>query len=76
MENLNKESKPYKSGEYEEMFNASEIASMAAENIVAKLHNKGNASLNWNTVTSCLPPASPNNRYSNYDKLSQSMEET
>ncbi len=35
MENLNKESKPYKSKEYEEMFNASEIASMAAEDIVA-----------------------------------------
>ena len=31
MEKLNKESKPYKSGEYEEMFNASEIASIAAE---------------------------------------------
>lgn len=35
MENLNKESKPYKSGKYEEMFDASEIASMAAEDIVA-----------------------------------------
>ena len=35
MEKLNKESKPYKTGEYEEMFNASEIASMAAEDIVA-----------------------------------------
>ena len=35
MEKLNKESKPYKSGEYEDMFNASEIASMAAEDIVA-----------------------------------------
>lgn len=34
MENLNKNSKPYKSGEYEEMFNASEIASMAAEDLV------------------------------------------
>ena len=34
MENLNKESKPYKSGEYKEMFNASEIASMGAEDIV------------------------------------------
>ena len=34
MEKLNKDSKPYKSGEYEEMFNASEIASMAAEDIV------------------------------------------
>ncbi len=35
MENLNKESKPFKSRGYEEMFNASEIASMAAEDIVA-----------------------------------------
>lgn len=35
MENLDKESKPYKSGEYEDLFNASEIASMAAEDIVA-----------------------------------------
>ncbi len=35
MENLNKESKPYKTKGYEEMFNASEIASMAAEDIVA-----------------------------------------
>lgn len=35
MEKLNKESKPYKSGEYEDLFNASEIASMAAEDIVA-----------------------------------------
>ncbi len=35
MENLNKESKPYKSKGYEEMFKASEIASMAAEDIVA-----------------------------------------
>ena len=34
MEKLNKNSKPYKSGEYEEMFNASEIASMAAEDLV------------------------------------------
>ena len=34
MENLNKNSKPYKSGEYEEMFNASELAFMAAEDIV------------------------------------------
>ncbi|MDE6290313.1 MAG: Rpn family recombination-promoting nuclease/putative transposase, partial [Muribaculaceae bacterium] len=35
MEKLNKESKPYVSREYEDMFNASEIASMAAEDIVA-----------------------------------------
>ena len=35
MENLNKESKPYKTGEYYDMFDASEIASMAAEDIVA-----------------------------------------
>ncbi len=35
MENLNKESKPYMAKEYEEMFKASEIASMAAEDIVA-----------------------------------------
>lgn len=35
MENLNKESKPYKSKRYEEMFKASEIASMAKEDIVA-----------------------------------------
>ena len=35
MEKLNKESKPYKSREYDEMFNASEIASMTAEDIVA-----------------------------------------
>lgn len=35
MENLNKESKPYKTKGYEDMFNASEIASMAAEDIVA-----------------------------------------
>lgn len=35
MENLNKESKPYKTRAYDEMFNASEIASMAAEDIVA-----------------------------------------
>ena len=34
MEKLNKKSKPYKTGEYEDMFNASEIASMAAEDIV------------------------------------------
>lgn len=34
MENLNKNSKPYKTGEYEEMFNASEMAYMAAEEIV------------------------------------------
>ena len=35
MENLNKNSKPYQSGEYPEMFNASEIASMAKEDIVS-----------------------------------------
>lgn len=35
MEKLNKESKPYKSGEYQDMFDASEIASMAAEDVVA-----------------------------------------
>ncbi|MDE6554040.1 MAG: Rpn family recombination-promoting nuclease/putative transposase, partial [Muribaculaceae bacterium] len=35
MEKLNKNSKPYKTGEYDEMFEASEIASMAAEDIVA-----------------------------------------
>ncbi len=35
MENLNKKSKPYLTGEYDEMFNAAEIASMAAEDIVA-----------------------------------------
>ncbi len=34
MENLNKKSKPYLSGEFEEMFDASEIASMAQEDIV------------------------------------------
>lgn len=34
MENLDKKSKPYLTGEYEEMFNAAEIASMAAEDIV------------------------------------------
>ena len=34
MEKLNKESKPYKTWRYEEMFNASEIASMAREDIV------------------------------------------
>ena len=34
MENLNKNSKPYKMGEYEEMFNASEMAHMAAEDLV------------------------------------------
>ena len=34
MEKLDKDSKPYKTGEYEEMFRASEIASMAAEDIV------------------------------------------
>ena len=39
MENLNKESKPYKSGEYEEMFNAAEIASMAAEDIALVLRH-------------------------------------
>lgn len=35
MENLNKNSKPYLTGEYDEMFNAAEMASMAAEDIVA-----------------------------------------
>lgn len=35
MEKLNKESKPYRSGEYNELFKASEIASMANEDIVA-----------------------------------------
>ena len=35
MENMDKESTAYKSGEYKEMFNAAEIASMAAEDIVA-----------------------------------------
>ncbi len=35
MENLDKESKPYKSGEYKEMFDAAEIASMVEEDIVA-----------------------------------------
>ncbi len=35
MEKLNKDSKPYKTGDYKEMFKASEIASMAAEDIVA-----------------------------------------
>ncbi len=35
MENLNKNSKPYLTGEYDEMFNAAEIASMANEDIVA-----------------------------------------
>ncbi|MDE6697770.1 MAG: Rpn family recombination-promoting nuclease/putative transposase [Muribaculaceae bacterium] len=35
MEKLDKESKPYKTGDYDEMFEASEIASMAAEDIVA-----------------------------------------
>ncbi len=35
MENLDKKSKPYLTGEYDEMFNAAEIASMAAEDIVA-----------------------------------------
>ena len=39
MENLNKESKPYKSGEYEEMFSASEIASLANEDIVEYRHS-------------------------------------
>lgn len=34
MENLNKESKPYKTRGYDEMFDAAEIASMAAEDIV------------------------------------------
>ena len=34
MENLNKDSKPYRTGEYEEMFNASEIASLAAEDLM------------------------------------------
>ena len=34
MENLNKNSKPYRTGEYEEMFNASEMAYMAAEDLV------------------------------------------
>ena len=34
MEKLDKESKPYKSGEYEDLFKASEIASMAKEDIV------------------------------------------
>ena len=35
MDKLNKESKPYKCGRYADMFKASEIASMAAEDIVA-----------------------------------------
>lgn len=35
MENLNKKSKPYLSGEYDEIFNASEIASMVNEELVA-----------------------------------------
>lgn len=35
MEKLNKDSKPYKTKGYEDMFDASEIASMAAEDIVA-----------------------------------------
>lgn len=35
MENLNKQSKPYKTGDYDEMFRASEIASMAMEDVVA-----------------------------------------
>lgn len=35
MENMDKDSTAYRSGEYEEMFNAAEIASMAAEDIVA-----------------------------------------
>lgn len=34
MENLDKKSKPYLTGEYKEMFNAAEIASMAAEDII------------------------------------------
>lgn len=34
MEKLNKESKPYKTGEYDELFKASEMASMAMEDIV------------------------------------------
>ena len=35
MDKLNKESKPYKCGRYADMFKASEIASMAEEDIVA-----------------------------------------
>ncbi len=35
MENLNKKSKPYLTGEYDEMFNAAEIASMTSEDIGA-----------------------------------------
>lgn len=35
MENLNKESKPYTEGGYEDIFNASEISSMAKEDLVA-----------------------------------------
>lgn len=34
MEKLNKESKPYKTGKYEELFDAAEIASLAKEDIV------------------------------------------
>ena len=34
MENLNKNSKPYQSGEYPETFNASETASMGKEDVV------------------------------------------
>ena len=34
MENLNKNSKPYQSGEYSETFNASETTSMAKEDVV------------------------------------------
>lgn len=34
MEKLNKESEPYKTGEYADMFNASEIALMSAEDVV------------------------------------------
>ena len=34
MEKLNKNSKPYKTGDYDEMFKASEMSSMAAEDIV------------------------------------------
>lgn len=35
MDKLNKESKPYKTGEYDEVFRASEIAAMAMEDVVA-----------------------------------------
>lgn len=35
MENLNKKSKPYMTGEYTEIFNASEMSSMAAEDVIA-----------------------------------------